>query len=250
VTLRCATPEPVGASGGAEVVEFRELPTELILEGAHSRACGINVNRRKVAMKATKSPVLALILFGPPGSGKGTQAKLLAEHLGLPHVSTGDMLRHYVQAEDPHGRDIRAVMQEGNLVPDEFVNQLVARRIAQPDCASGFILDGYPRTLPQAQIVFRLQETLGIQLEVIHLKLDDRIVLARLTGRRQCSQCGALYNLVLNPPETPGRCDKDGAILVVRDDDRESVIRRRLEAYEKQTRGLLDYFEKQGASLY
>jgi adenylate kinase len=201
-------------------------------------------------MTPTKNRVVAVILFGPPGSGKGTQAKILAERLGLPHISTGDMLRRYTQAEGPSRPEIRAAMQAGNLVSDELANELVAQRIAQPDCASGFILDGYPRTLAQAQTLFHLLETFGIHPVTFHLKLDERTVLARLTGRRQCPECGTLYNLASNPPKIRGRCDKDGAVLIVREDDRDAVIRMRLEAYEKQTRGLLQYFEKQGGILH
>jgi adenylate kinase len=190
----------------------------------------------------------ALILLGPPGSGKGTQAKLLAEHFGLPHISSGDLLRDYIQA-DGRAREIKAVMRSGNLVPDDLVNQLVARRIAQPDCVSGFILDGYPRTLPQAQTLLQLLEALGIHPVVVHFKLDDGLLLVRLTGRQQCPRCGTVYNLIANPPKSPGRCDKDGAVLVFREDDWEPVIRKRVEAYEKETRKIQDYFEKQGAVL-
>jgi adenylate kinase len=197
-----------------------------------------------MAKQSTKSSVRSLILFGPPGSGKGTQAKLLAERMGLPHISTGEILRHYVQT-DPSGSDVRAVMGAGHLVPDELVNGLVAQRIALPDCASGFILDGYPRTLPQAQATFRLMESLAIRPVILHLKLDDRLAMARLTGRRQCPRCGTLYNLIAQPPKIRGRCDKDGAVLVVREDDRPAAIRKRLDAYKKQTLVLLDYFEKQ-----
>lgn len=199
-------------------------------------------------MKTKKNPGLALILFGPPGSGKGTQAKLLAKQLALPHISTGDMLRRTIQKEDFPETGIRAVMQAGNLVSDELVNQLLIQRISEPDCVSGFILDGYPRTLAQAQNLFQLLKTLGKQLVILHLKLDQRIVMARLTGRRQCPQCGSLYNLVSNPPRVDERCDKDGAILVVREDDRESVIRNRLKAYEKQTRPVLGYFRRRRAT--
>lgn len=187
-----------------------------------------------------------IVLFGPPGSGKGTQAKLLVERLGLPHISTGDMLRGHIQAGDPVGQEVQSVMRSGNLVPDELVNRLVRNRIEAPDCENGFILDGYPRTTQQAQVLCKALAAREFVQLVIHLKVDYNKLIARLTGRRQCVQCGSLYNLVLKPPKNAGVCDLDGSPLVIREDDRESVIRQRLEAYEAQTRPLLEYFSKNG----
>jgi adenylate kinase len=187
-----------------------------------------------------------IVLFGPPGSGKGTQAKLLIDSLKVPHISTGDMLREHIQAADPIGREVQTVMKSGNLVPDELVNRLVQERIAEPDCENGFILDGYPRTTQQAQVLSGELIKRGFEKLVIHLKVDYNKLIARLTGRRQCVQCGALYNLVLKPPKNPEVCDRDGSPLVIREDDRESVIRQRLEAYEAQTRPLLNYFSRNG----
>ncbi len=192
----------------------------------------------------------AFILFGPPGSGKGTQAELLAQHLSLPHIATGDMLREQVRASHQRGAEIKGFMQAGNLVPDEFVNELIANRIAQPDCTSGFILDGYPRTLRQGQTLLHLLETRGIRPVVVHFKIDHDVVLARLSGRRQCPQCGAVYNLVTHPPKNDERCDKDGSELIVREDDREVVIRNRLKAYDKQAGPLLDYFKRAGTIVH
>lgn len=192
----------------------------------------------------------AIILFGPPGSGKGTQAKLLKTALGIPHISTGDMLRERIASGDALGLRVKDIMQAGRLVPDEVVNQLVADRIAQPDCQKGFILDGYPRTLPQAAELDRLLGERGYRELVIHLKVDYTKVIARIAGRRVCPVCGTLYSLTSNPPRQPDVCDRDGARLVIRDDDRESVIRERLEAYERLTRPLLDYYAGRGGVLF
>jgi len=192
----------------------------------------------------------AVILFGPPGSGKGTQAKLLKAATGFPHISTGDMLRERIASGDQLGLQVKDLMQAGRLVPDEAVNQLVADRIAQPDCRFGFILDGYPRTLPQAAELERLLAGRGYRHLVIHLKVDYTKVIARIAGRRVCPVCGTLYSLTSNPPRQPEVCDLDGARLVIRDDDRESVIRERLEAYERLTRPLLDYYRRRSPNLY
>lgn len=192
----------------------------------------------------------AVILFGPPGSGKGTQARLLKEELGVPHISTGDMLRERIASGDPVGLRVKDLMQAGRLVPDDVVNLLVADRLAAPDCAPGLILDGYPRTLPQAEALDRLLHSRGYGPLVIHLKVDYNKIIARIAGRRVCPVCGTLYSLTSNPPRQPDRCDRDGALLVVRDDDKESVIRERLEAYERQTRPLLDYFAASGNSFH
>ncbi len=191
-----------------------------------------------------------MILFGPPGSGKGTQAKLLRAALGIPHISTGDMLRERIASGDELGLRVKGLMQAGRLVPDDAVNQLVADRIAQADCRDGFILDGYPRTLPQAAYLERLLEERGYRHLVIHLKVDYTKVIARIAGRRVCPACGTLYSLTSNPPRQPDLCDRDGARLVIRDDDREEVIRERLEAYERLTRPLLDFYRQRGSQLH
>lgn len=191
-----------------------------------------------------------MILFGPPGSGKGTQAKLLRQYLNWPHISTGDMLREHVQAQDDLGREIAEIMQSGELVPDELVNRLVEERIARPDCEYGFILDGYPRTVPQARMVENLLDRKGFDPVVAYLKVDYNKVIARLTGRRLCPQCGALYSLASNAPTISQICDYDGARLIVRDDDREEVIRARLEAYERQTKPVIEHFRETGVALY
>ncbi|MBY0372699.1 MAG: adenylate kinase [Bryobacteraceae bacterium] len=189
---------------------------------------------------------MALILFGAPGSGKGTQAKILSSELGMPHISTGDMLRSRMDVDDALGRVILAVMKSGQLVPDEMVNRMVEERIDQPDCQHGFILDGYPRTLRQAEMVEWLLAARGLKQLVIHLQVDYNKLVGRLTARRQCPQCGTLYNLLSKPPLIPGRCDIEGAKLSIRTDDSEPVIRQRLEAYEAQTTPLIEHFRGSG----
>jgi adenylate kinase len=186
----------------------------------------------------------AIVLFGSPGSGKGTQAKMLAECLGVPHVSTGDMLRERIRRGADTGFGAR--MQAGALVSDEVVNAMVEQRLSQPDARRGFILDGYPRTMAQAGHLSAWLDGRGIREVVIYLAVDYNVVIARLTGRRQCPRCGTLYNLVSRPPREDERCDLDGEKLIIRDDDREAVIRERLDAYERQTRPVLDYLKAAG----
>ena len=209
----------------------------------------VNVPGDKSRIPSPKVP-LALVLFGSPGSGKGTQSKLLVRELGIPQISTGDMLREHVRKGNAVGTAVEAKLKAGFLVKDEVVNALVEERLAQPDAARGFILDGYPRTRAQAETLCRMLAARGIHEVVIHLVVDYNVIIARLTGRRQCPVCGTLYNVISKPPKVPGVCDLDGARLVIREDDREEVIRERLEAYEKQTRPLLDCFREKGERLY
>jgi adenylate kinase len=190
---------------------------------------------------------LCLILFGAPGSGKGTQAKLLKQSLGLPHISTGDMLRERVARRDELGLKVESILQSGGLVPDVTVNALVADRVEQPDCKPGFILDGYPRTVSQAEILAaEVLKSRGIRTVVVYLKVDYNVIVARLAGRRQCPVCGALYSLSPNAPTVSEVCDYDGSKLVVRDDDREEVVTERLKAYDRQTAPVLEYFRTAG----
>jgi adenylate kinase len=191
-------------------------------------------------------PRLCLILFGSPGSGKGTQAKLLKQKLGIAHISTGDMLRERVASGDEIGSSVASLMQAGELVPDETVNHLVEERIDQPDSTNGFILDGYPRTVQQAKLLAELLVLRPIRTIVVHLVVDYNVIIARISGRRQCPACGALYGVTSSVPKVPGLCDKDGTKLGVRDDDREEVVRERLKAYEQQTAPVLAYFKKSG----
>ena len=195
-------------------------------------------------MAPRSAPAQAVILFGPPGSGKGTQSVLLRACLDQPHISTGEMLRRHIELGDDIGTDVRAIVKAGGLVPDELVDRMVERRIAEPDCERGFILDGYPRTLEQAEVLDRLLRARGFAPLVIHLKVDYNRIISRLAGRRQCPLCGTLYSLATNPPRIENFCDKDGAGLIAREDDAEPVVRKRLEEYEIQTRPLLDFFSR------
>ncbi len=197
------------------------------------------------AQKAgTKS--LALLLFGPPGSGKGTQAVLLAQSLGVPHISTGDMFRQHVKEGTELGRRVKAIMDSGQLVPDTLVNEMVEERLSRPDAANGFILDGYPRTVPQAEMLDELLARQGRDKVVINLQVDYNIIVARITARRSCPACGAVYNLVSNPPKIDCVCDRDGTPLIQRDDDKEEVMRKRFEAYNAQTLPVIDFFRAHG----
>lgn len=195
---------------------------------------------------AAKGLGRAVIFLGPPGAGKGTQAKQIAQEYGVPHISTGDMFREHVSRGTPLGLRAKAIMERGELVPDDLVLSMVEERISRLDCADGFILDGFPRTLPQAQ---RLDEILGrckVQPLVIHFVVDQNQLIRRLTGRRTCGICGEIYNIYDHPPKVAGRCDRDGGELVQRPDDREEVIAERLAAYERQTRPLVDYYRGRG----
>jgi adenylate kinase len=189
----------------------------------------------------------ALIFLGAPGAGKGTQAREVSKHFSIPQISTGDMLREAVRNRTPLGLAAKAKMDAGELVPDEVVCGLVAQRIGQPDCERGFILDGFPRTLAQAEFVDRMLQAKGRGNPlVLDIKVDRDLLLKRLTGRRTCSLCGELYNLYLNPPRVDSVCDKDGGKLLQRADDNEETVRQRLLAYEKQTSPLIDYYRSRG----
>lgn len=188
----------------------------------------------------------ALLLFGPPGSGKGTQAGLLSQALHLPHISTGDIFRQHVKDGTELGKEVDAIMKAGHLVPDELVNRIVESRLVQPDCAKGFLLDGYPRTVPQAQLLDKMLTQLGKGKLVINLLVDYNIIVARITARRQCPVCGAVYNLDSNKPKNDNVCDREGAALVQRDDDTEEVMRKRFEAYDRQTLPVMSFFEQAG----
>ena len=192
-------------------------------------------------------PARAVIFLGPPGAGKGTQAKAVAGRFGLAHISTGDMFRDHMSRNTPLGEQAKRFVQSGGLVPDEIVLGMVGDRISQPDCKNGFVLDGFPRTRPQAEA---LAETLRNQPWgkplVVYFAVDSDQLLRRLTGRRTCKVGGEIYNIYDCPPKVPGRCDNDGGELFQRPDDREEVIRERLSQYEAQTRPLVDYYQGDG----
>jgi len=189
----------------------------------------------------------ALIFLGAPGAGKGTQAREVSRHFSIPQISTGDMLREAVRNQTPLGLAAKARMEAGELVPDEVVCGLVVERIEQPDCARGFILDGFPRTLGQARFVDRMLQAKGKgDPLVFDIRVDRDLLVKRLTGRRTCSVCGRIYNIYFNPPRVEGICDKEGGELLQRADDSEESIRQRLVAYEQQTTPLIDYYRTRG----
>jgi adenylate kinase len=190
---------------------------------------------------------MRVIFLGPPGAGKGTQARQLAEAWQAAHIATGDMLREAVAQGTPLGREAKRHMDAGGLVPDEVVIGLVAERLTRPDTRNGFVLDGFPRTAPQAEALDRMLEGRGLALDrVIFLDVPRPELLRRLTGRRICRNCGATYHLVSAPPQRPGRCDVCGGELYQRDDDAEAAVARRLDVYESQTAPLLAYYRSRG----
>ncbi len=187
----------------------------------------------------------ALIFLGAPGAGKGTQAREVSKALTIPQISTGDILREAVKKQTPLGLAAKEKMEAGSLVPDEVVCGIVEERIGEPDCRPGFILDGFPRTLGQARFVDQMLERKGRgNPRVINIRVDYDVLLKRLTGRLTCSVCGEIYNVYFNPPKQAEVCDKDGGKLLHRADDNEATIRQRLEAYEKQTSPLIDYYRQ------
>jgi len=189
---------------------------------------------------------MKLILLGPPGAGKGTQAKLLAERLEIPQIATGDILRAAVKQGTPMGLKAKGFMDAGSLVPDEVVVGIVRERLQQVDCARGFILDGFPRTVAQAEALKEMLASLGKNLNaVISLEVDNEALVRRLTGRRTCQECGRGFHVDFDPPKTDGTCDACGGELYQRDDDREETIRRRLEVYTDQTQPLIDYYRRE-----
>jgi adenylate kinase len=195
-----------------------------------------------------------IILLGPPGAGKGTQAKRIAARYGIPQVSTGDILRENVERGTELGRQARDVMARGDLVPDNLVCDMVALRLRNADCARGFILDGFPRTAAQAGWLDAFLENEFFDNShrgkcvpiVIRMDVDYNQLLLRITGRRSCPSCGRIYNVHFQPPRVANTCDVDGSQLVTRNDDREDVIRERLTAYELQTRPVVEYYERKG----
>jgi adenylate kinase len=188
-----------------------------------------------------------LILLGPPGAGKGTQAKRLTADLGIPQISTGDMLREAVREGSPMGLKAKSYMDAGALVPDEVVVGIVEERIQQPDCARGFMLDGFPRTTAQADALATMLDKKGLKLDhVVCIEADKEELVKRLSGRRTCRQCMAPYHVLFNPPKKEGVCDKCGGELYQRDDDKEEAIRTRLVTYESQTAPLIAYYEERG----
>ncbi|HTN51898.1 MAG TPA: adenylate kinase [Anaeromyxobacter sp.] len=190
---------------------------------------------------------MILILLGPPGAGKGTQAKLLAAQYGISHISTGDMFRDHAARGTELGLQVKAIMASGGLVTDDITNAMVKERLSRPDVADGFILDGYPRTVGQAQYLEGLLRSLGRALDrVISYEVAEETVVERISGRRSCPKCGAVYHVSANPPARGGLCDKEQAALVQREDDRAENVRRRLQEYGGKTAPLKRYYQERG----
>jgi len=190
---------------------------------------------------------LNIVLMGLPGAGKGTQAALIVERLHIPHISTGDMFRQAVKEETALGLKAKEYMDQGLLVPDEVTIGIVKDRLSQPDCKEGFLLDGFPRTVPQAEALDRTLHELDKELEhVIHIEVPVDVLIKRLTGRRICKSCGATYHLVYNPPKAEGVCDRCGGELYQRADDSEDTVSKRLEVNLAQTEPLLHYYREKG----
>ena len=184
-----------------------------------------------------------IILLGAPGAGKGTQAELLVEKLSIPAISTGNMLRDAMAHGTELGKKVKKFMDEGSLVPDELILSIVADRVTEPDCLNGFILDGVPRTLAQAEVL----EEKGVRIDhVISIEVDDSEIEGRMTGRRVCSKCGASYHIVANPSKKEGICDLCGSELVIRKDDAPETVRKRLQVYHATTEVLKDFYGKLG----
>jgi adenylate kinase len=192
-------------------------------------------------------PKLALIFLGPPGAGKGTQAKRIAERSGVPHLSTGDMLREAVRRGTELGRQVRPIMERGELVPDDLVMEMIEERLARPDCAGGFIFDGFPRTLLQAERLDGILERSSFGKPVVlDFRVKPELLVRRLSGRWTCTVGGEIYNVYDAPPRVTGICDRDGGKLVQRPDDRPEVVKERLATYERQTKPLTEYYERRG----
>ncbi|AEH50808.1 adenylate kinase [Pseudothermotoga thermarum] len=190
---------------------------------------------------------MRIILLGPPGAGKGTLAKDLCKEFNIPHISTGDLFREAVAAGTELGKMVREILTAGKLVPDEIVNQVVAERLRKEDCKSGFILDGYPRTIAQAEFLEKELSALGKNIDaVLYLQISEDAVVKRLTNRRICPKCGKIYNMVSMPPKFDETCDDCGERLITRDDDKEEVVRNRYKVYIQATEPLVNFYEKRG----
>lgn len=188
-----------------------------------------------------------LIMLGAPGAGKGTQAKIISEKYNIPHISTGDIFRANIKNETELGKKAKGYMDQGLLVPDELVVNLVVDRLTNEDCKRGFVLDGFPRTIPQATALDEALEKMGSKIDyAIDVDVPDENIIRRMSGRRACVGCGATYHIVNIPPKVENICDKCGSNLILRDDDKEETVKKRLHVYHEQTQPLIDYYKNKG----
>lgn len=190
---------------------------------------------------------MKIIMLGAPGAGKGTQAKMIAEQYAIPHISTGDIFRANIKNGTDLGMEAKKYMDQGLLVPDELTVRILLDRVAKDDCRDGYVLDGFPRTIPQAQVLDKALEEIEDKIDfAIDVDVPDENIIKRMGGRRSCSKCGAIYHLEYIPPETEGICDGCQGELVLRDDDKPETVKNRLDVYHKQTQPLIDFYEKKG----
>lgn len=190
---------------------------------------------------------MKIIMLGAPGAGKGTQAKMIAEKYGLPHISTGDIFRANIKNGTELGKEAKEYMDKGLLVPDELTVRLLLDRVAKEDCKNGYVLDGFPRTIPQAEVLDAELEKLGEKVDyAVNVDVPDENIVNRMSGRRACLSCGATYHIVSIPPKKEGVCDVCGSELVLRDDDKPETVQNRLKVYHEQTQPLIDFYEKKG----
>jgi adenylate kinase len=200
---------------------------------------------RQIEANETTGAAMQIILLGAPGVGKGTQAKQIMEHYKIPQISTGDILRAEVKKASPLGQKVKKILDKGELVSDDLMLQIVENRLKEPDAKAGFILDGFPRTIPQADGLERILERLNnIDLKVIEIEVPDNEIIKRLTARRVCSKCGKLFNMLFDPPAKDSKCSNCGSEVFQRDDDREDTIKNRLEVYHQNTWPLIEYYQK------
>ncbi|MCX7829446.1 MAG: adenylate kinase [Acidobacteria bacterium] len=185
-----------------------------------------------------------IVLLGPPGAGKGTQAKMVSEKLQIPHISTGDILRESVKKETPLSKEIKQIMEKGELVSDSLLEQIIRERLGEKDCQNGFLLDGYPRNVSQSETLKTILTDKGIFDDVVALEISvpDEIIVERLKNRRSCPKCGMVFNLATNPPIKDSICDGCGSELILRDDDKEETVRQRLSVYHQKTEPVIDFF--------
>ena len=190
---------------------------------------------------------MKIIMLGAPGAGKGTQAKMLAEKYGIPHVSTGDIFRANIKNQTELGMEAKKYIDQGLLVPDELTVKILLDRVAKDDCKNGYVLDGFPRTIPQAEVLDKAVSELNESIDfAINVDVKDENIIRRMSGRRACLKCGATYHIEHIPPKQEGICDTCGSELVLRDDDKPETVKKRLEVYHEQTQPLIDYYNKKG----